>query len=241
MTRPSSGEVADVVLDVEGTTSSIAFVHDVLFPYARSRLADFVAAHAGDPRVEAELDRARTSLDARRWPARDRDDVVAGLIRYIDEDVKDTALKNLQGMIWREGFEAGTYRAHVYPDVPPALRRWHAAGRRLSVYSSGSVEAQRLFFGHTEAGDLRPLFHAHFDTANAGPKKVADAYRTIAAVLEREPEAILFLSDVEAELDAASEAGLRAAQLVRPGTEGGGDRHPTFRDFDAVEAAFGLA
>jgi enolase-phosphatase E1 len=235
----SAGPIRDILLDVEGTTSSIAFVHDVLFPYSRARLGPFLRAHADAPEVRAEIERARESLSDRGAPAATLDDVVAGLEGYVDADVKDTALKNLQGMIWKEGFESEAYRAHVYPDVPPALERWVQAGLRISIYSSGSVGAQKLFFGHTESGDLLPYLHAHFDTANAGPKKAAASYRAIAEALGRAPGAILFLSDVPAELDAAAEAGLRAGQLVRPGTAPG-EGHPTFSDFDAVEAAFAL-
>ena len=223
----------DILLDIEGTTSSVSFVHDVLFPYARARLGDFVAENADDPKVAAELARAKESVRERGWPHGSRDEVVSGLVRFIDEDVKDTALKALQGMVWRSGYETVAYRAHFYPEVPDALRRWRDRGLRLSVYSSGSVEAQKLFFRYAEAGDLTGLVHAHFDTT-AGPKREAGSYRAIAAALARPPEAILFLSDVPAELDAAAAAGLRTAQLVRPGTTAG-EGHPSFPDFDAVE------
>lgn len=225
--------VSDVLIDVEGTTSSIRFVHDVLFPYARERLPEFVAAHRAEPAVSAEIERARVSLREAGRPHDTEADVVAGLVRYIDEDVKDTALKALQGMIWRSGYETGAYRAHVYDEVPAALERWRQAGLRLSIYSSGSVGAQKLFFAYTEAGDLTPHLFEHFDTTT-GPKREADSYRKIADRLGRRPDAILFLSDVGAELDAAAEAGLLTCQLVRPGTDPVGG-HPTAPDFDAVE------
>lgn len=234
----ASRPVNDVLLDIEGTTSSISFVHDVLFPYARARLPAFVEQLGDKPEVRSELERAKASLRAMGRPADDDEAVVAGLIRLIDEDVKDTALKALQGMIWREGFESGAYRAHVYADVPDALRRWVQSGLRLSIYSSGSVEAQQLFFGHTEAGDLLPLLFAHFDTTT-GPKRDPKSYEAIARALGRPGRDMLFLSDVVAELDAAQQAGFRTCQLVRAGTEAG-DRHPTAFDFDEVEAKLGL-
>lgn len=230
--------IRDVLLDIEGTTSSISFVHDVLFPYARERLADFVAGHRHLETVQAELERARRSLQASGSAAESESEVVSGLIRYIDEDVKDTALKALQGMIWKEGFATGAYRAHVYSEVAPALRRWHQAGLRLSIYSSGSIQAQKQFFGHTAAGDLLPLIHAHFDTTT-GPKKSSDSYRAIAEALQQSPGGILFLSDVVAELDAAGEVGFQTCQLVRPGTTAGAV-HPTAPDFDEVERRFNL-
>lgn len=228
-------EISDILLDVEGTTSSISFVHEVLFPYAKARMADFVAENRDQPEVAAEVERAKASLSERGWPCSSEADVVAGLLRYIDEDVKDTALKALQGMIWKGGFQSEAYRAHVYPEVAAALERWVKMGKRLSIYSSGSIGAQKLFFGHTEAGNLRPLLHTHFDTTT-GHKREVESYTKIAATLERVPGLVLFLSDVPEELDAAAEAGMKTAQLVRPGTEAG-ERHPAFADFDALEAA----
>lgn len=233
-----SDELTDILLDIEGTTSSISFVHETLFPYARARLGAFLRDHAGEPAVGAEIERARESLRAAGKPFAELSDVIAGLESYIDEDVKDTALKAIQGMIWREGYASGAYQAHVYPEVPAALERWKAAGYRLSIYSSGSVEAQVQFFGHTVAGDLLPMLSFHFDT-ETGPKKESKSYSAICGVLGREPSQVLFLSDVVAELDAARAVGMRTAQLVRPGTSAG-EGHPTFRDFDSVEGEFQL-
>ena len=229
-----TGLVTDILLDVEGTTSSISFVHDVLFPYARDHIRTFVADHREDERVKVELERARSSLASRNRPHENEAEIVQGLIQYIDEDVKDTALKALQGMIWRTGFESGAYRAHIYPEVPDVLAAWDKRGLRLSIYSSGSVEAQKLFFGHTEAGDLRHLLHQHFDTT-VGGKKAAPSYTQIAQRLERDTGSILFLSDVVAELDAAREAGLKTVQLVRPGTQAG-EVHPIATTLTEVEA-----
>ncbi|MEL6189691.1 MAG: acireductone synthase [Myxococcota bacterium] len=231
--------ITDVLLDIEGTTSSITFVHDVLFPYAREHLSSFVEENRQTPEVGAQLDAARAALLELGRPAETDDEVVAGLVGFIDEDRKDTALKALQGMIWASGYISGAYRAHLYPDTAPALERWGQSGLRVSIYSSGSVQAQKLFFGYSEAGDLSSRIHAHFDTTT-GPKRAAESYRKIAEALERAPATILFASDVGAELDAAKSAGFHTVQLVRPGTEvASGHLHAA--DFDAVEQLFPLS
>lgn len=225
---------AAVLTDIEGTTTAISYVHHVLFPYADARLDAFLDAHGQDPDVAAALAEAAADPDA-------GDDVRAALHRWIAEDRKFAPLKILQGLIWHQGFAGGDLRAHLYPDVAPALRAWHRAGVRLAVYSSGSVGAQRLLFGHTEAGDLTALFSGFFDTA-VGAKREPASYARIAEALGVPGERILFLSDVEAELDAAAAAGLRTCQLVRAedGTMAG-TRHPTAADFAAVAARFGIA
>jgi enolase-phosphatase E1 len=224
-------EIRAVVTDIEGTTSAITFVRDVLFPYARKRLPAFVETHADQPEVQHWLHEAAKEAG---FIEASRQEVIELLLRWIDEDRKSTALKALQGMIWREGYAAGTFRAHVYPEVAARLRAWKAAGMRLYVYSSGSVEAQQLFFGHCEAGDLAPLFDGWFDT-QVGPKREAASYRAIAEAIGLPPGDILFLSDIAAELDAAREAGMRTTLLVRePGAESAGS-HPQAADFDAVQ------
>jgi enolase-phosphatase E1 len=195
-----------VLTDIEGTTTPISFVHDVLFPFARSTLADFLQTHAADPAVAAELDAIR-----RAAPDRAPVDVLRD---WMDRDAKETPLKTLQGLIWRQGYEDGKLRGLLYPDVPPRLRQWHAAGVGLFVYSSGSVAAQRLLFGYSDAGDLAGLFSGFFDT-RVGPKREAASYRAIATQIGLPPGAILFLSDVEAELDAAAAAGLATCQVMR--------------------------
>jgi enolase-phosphatase E1 len=155
------------------------------------------------------------------------DDVIVETLQgWIDQDRKHTALKALQGLLWREGYERGDYRGHVYPDAAESLRRWHAAGHRMAVFSSGSVAAQELLFGHSEAGDLAPLFSAFFDT-EVGHKRDADSYRLIADALARSPGDIAFLSDVVEELDAARAAGMRTVLLDRRGD------YPQPRDADA--------
>lgn len=188
-----------VLTDIEGTTSSIAFVTDTLFPYARARLADWIGAHPEDA--------APILKDVPGDP-------VETLTRWIDEDRKETALKTLQGLIWAEGYADGMLKGHVYPDAAEALRRWHADGLRLYVYSSGSVAAQKLIFGHSNAGDLTPLFSGYFDTTT-GPKKEAESYSRIAAEIGLPVQDILFLSDSVPEIEAARAAGLQTCLVDR--------------------------
>lgn len=195
-----------VLTDIEGTTTPIAFVHDVLFPYSAKHLDRFVT----------------------------NPDEAARFRRWIAEDRKEPELKALQGRIWREGYETGELVSDLYPDVRPALERWKRHGIGLGIYSSGSVEAQKLLFRHTKEGDLTPLFSAYFDT-NVGAKREPEAYRRIAADLRLAGESVLFLSDVEAELDAARVAGMKTLQIVRPGTVAS-TKHPTAAGFDEVPA-----
>lgn len=206
-----------ILTDIEGTTSSIAFVTDTLFPYAKANLRDFVARH---PDVAAPL------LDAVR--AEETGDPVETLLRWIDEDRKATPLKTLQGLIWAEGYADGTLKGHVYRDAADALRRWHDAGIALYIYSSGSIAAQKLIFGHSDEGDLTPLFSGYFDTTS-GPKKAADSYRTIARAIGRAPADILFLSDNIQEIDAARAADMQAIHIDRE--TGSGE----IASFDGIE------
>ncbi|MCW3848215.1 acireductone synthase [Sphingomonas sp. LB-2] len=201
MTHPPKA----ILLDIEGTTSSIAFVADTLFPYARKHLATYVAAHPEEVApILAEV------------PG---DDKVATLIQWIDEDRKATPLKTLQGLIWAVGYSTGDLDGHVYPDTPEAMRRWKAAGIDIHIYSSGSIAAQKLIFGNSLAGDLTPLLSGYFDTTT-GPKREAASYTKIAEALDLPPGDILFLTDVQAEADAAREAGMQALLIDRDGDNG---------------------
>jgi len=206
MSRPQA-----ILTDIEGTTSSIAFVHDVLFPYALRALPGFVRHNVGDAAVRHWLDKAAMDIGG----VVDDDCIVALLQDWIREDRKHPALKALQGMLWKDGYERGDYRGHVYPDAVAALRRWHADGIPLHVYSSGSVDAQKLLFAHSDAGDLSGLFAGHFDTAIGGKREVG-SYLRIAQELRLPPAGILFLSDVLEELDAARLAGMQTMLLDRP-------------------------
>lgn len=199
-----------ILTDIEGTTSSISFVKDVLFPYARRALPAFVAAHGDEPGVRHWLDQVAAELGG----ARSDDVLVETLQGWIDTDRKHTALKALQGMLWKAGYGHADFRAHIYPDAAAALTAWQAAGHPIAVYSSGSVPAQKLFFGHSEAGDLTPLVSAWFDTETGG-KREAGSYRRIVAALGVPAGDVVFLSDVVGELDAAREAGLRTVLLDR--------------------------
>jgi len=208
-----------ILLDIEGTTSSIAFVHEVLFAHARRHVGGFLAAHGREPAVAALAAGIAASAglpaDAASGPDGLRR-VELAAIDLMDRDVKDTSLKALQGMIWRGGFESGELVAHVFDDVPPALARWGDAGLDVRIYSSGSIEAQRLYFRHTAVGDLTAQLRGHYDTT-IGPKRQAASYAAIAADVGIEPRQILFVSDLGAELDAARQAGMATALAVRPG------------------------
>ncbi len=218
-----------ILLDVEGTTSSISFVYDVLFGFAREHIDGFLAAHEADPVVRLLATDIRTeagaaSDDAAGWPAA----TATAARALMDRDSKCTPLKMLQGMIWRRGFESGALVAHVFDDVPAALEHWATSGLDVRIYSSGSVEAQRLFFGHSAHGDLTPWLRGHYDTTT-GPKRDAESYRRIAADMGLEPRQILFISDVGEELDAARGAGMATALAERPGNRpagGVGDHDP---------------
>jgi enolase-phosphatase E1 len=218
--------IAAVLLDIEGTTTPVSFVHDVLFPYARAALPAFLAARGDEPDAAAALAEVR-----RLAPGRDAQ---ATLLHWMDQDAKVTPLKTLQGLIWRQGYAEGALHGLLYPDVAPNLRRWSTAGLRLAVFSSGSSEAQRLLFAHAPDGDLSGLFCGFFDT-RVGNKREAESYGRLAIAIGLPPAEMLFLSDVEAELDAAATAGMRTCQLVRPDdrTEAS-DRHATAADFTAV-------
>jgi enolase-phosphatase E1 len=218
-----------IVTDIEGTTSSIDFVHQTLFPYAKAHLRAFLRAYGNNAQVAAQLHET-ARLEGRQLTWEDAADV---LERWIDEDRKATPLKALQGMIWAQGYAAGALSGHVYPDTPVYLRRWHGQGKRLYIYSSGSVEAQRLIFGHSDAGDLTPLFSGYYDT-RVGGKREPESYRAILRDLALPGDSVLFLSDVGEELDAARAAGMRTCQLVRDAKAVPAVRHPQARDFSEV-------
>lgn len=218
-----------IVTDIEGTTSSISFVHEVLFPYARERMAAFLRQHAADAQVAEQVEAVRREAGA----ALDLDGVIAQLIEWIDSDKKITPLKALQGMIWEAGFRNGDFTGHVYEDAVRNLKTWHAQGIPLYIFSSGSVQAQQLLFGHSDAGDLRPLFSGFYDT-RIGAKREPEAYHAIAADIGVPPGDILFLSDIEAELDAARAAGLQTLWLVRDGEADPAAGHRQVKDFDAI-------
>lgn len=218
-----------ILTDIEGTTSSLSFVKDVLFPYSRERLADFVRSHGADPTVARLLDEAQEAAAAEL----DDGELIAQLIAWIDEDRKITPLKALQGLIWEDGYRRGDFTGHVYEDAARQLRTWKRQGLELYVFSSGSVHAQKLLFAHTDYGDLTSLFSGFFDTT-IGPKREPASYSAIAAAIGLEPGNILFLSDIHQELDAARESGIQTTQLVREGEVDPHAAHPQVSDFDAI-------
>ncbi|NPE51721.1 acireductone synthase [Dickeya dadantii] len=219
-----------IVTDIEGTTSDIRFVHNVLFPYARARLADAVAQAERDQEIAAALTLARQELGQ---PDATPAQLLAAFNQFMDEDRKSPALKLLQGIIWRSGYRNGDFRGHVYDDVAPQLRAWRQQGIALYVYSSGSVEAQHLLFGHSDAGDLRPLFSDYFDT-RVGAKRETASYHNIARAIGLPAGALLFLSDIRQELDAAEQAGWHTCQLIRDDADTD-SHHRQVNRFDQID------
>lgn len=202
-----------ILTDIEGTTSAVSFVFDVLFPYAAKHLPDFVRQHAGRADVAEQLAAVRRDSNE---PDADVERVIEILLGWIAEDRKATPLKALQGMVWEQGYQAGQLKGHVYPDAVEALKRWHQDGFKLFVYSSGSIQAQKLIFGCSEAGDLSPLFSGYFDTTS-GPKREAHSYERITQAIGLEAAQIVFLSDIVEELDAARASGMATCGLAREG------------------------
>lgn len=221
-----------ILTDIEGTTSSIDFVHKVLFPYASRKLPDFVRSRQSDADIGTILQEVRsTAGDADA----DIERTIEILLGWIKEDRKITALKSLQGHIWKHGYESGDFTGHMYDDVAGNLHQWQKHGIDLYVYSSGSVGAQKLLFGHSDAGDLRPLFKGYFDT-RSGNKRETSSYGNIAESIGLPASEILFLSDIAEELDAAAAASMQTMQLVRD-DKGVPGSHRIAQDFDAVTAS----
>jgi enolase-phosphatase E1 len=227
-------EVRAILLDIEGTTTPIEFVHQVLFPYARARVHDLL-----EPRdvaaLRAEYQSEPPHLDLPAWnAANERASAETYVYWLMDRDRKSTALKALQGRIWEAGYREGELKGkgEIYPDVRPALGRWHKAGKAIAIFSSGSVQAQRNLFANTTDGDLSSFLSGYFDTTT-GPKREAGSYRRIAAELRRAPDEVLFVSDVAAELDAARAAGMRTALCVRgsPPSDRSPSDHPRIHSF----------
>ncbi len=229
MAPMSQPTVRAIVTDIEGTTTDINFVHKVLFPYAHAKLPDFLRENAEAPAVAEQIQAVR---DVMQDADASLEAVIATLLHWIDTDQKVTPLKALQGMVWADGYQRGDFTGHLYADVAPALRQWQAEGKALYVYSSGSVQAQKLLFGYSDEGDLTPLFSGYFDT-HVGHKREAASYQRILDTLDLPPASVLFLSDVVEELDAAQQAGMQTLQLVREGTQAG-TRHPCATRFDEI-------
>ena len=207
-----------ILLDIEGTTTPIAFVHDVLFTYARQHVRDYVVQHPNNSDItQLREEHARDSEDPP--PLTDDVDSITTYVNWlIARDRKSTGLKSLQGKIWRDGYKAGTLKSQVFDDVRPAFERWHGKGLRISIFSSGSVLAQQLLFAHTETGDLTTFIGDYFDTT-IGAKGDPESYRRIANNLNLPATEILFISDVVTELEAARQAGMQTRLSIRPGNQ----------------------
>lgn len=223
-------DITAILTDIEGTCTSLRFVKDTLFPYSRENMAQFVAQHADDPAIIPLLQQVATSLgDAQASQAQ----IVQQLRDWIDSDQKIPALKSLQGFQWQFGYERGDFHGHVYEDAYAAFKVWRDRGLLLYVYSSGSVKAQQLLFAHTRYGDISSWFDGFFDTA-VGAKTEPAAYQQIAKEIGQAPSRILFLSDIEAELDAASESGMQVACLQRESTTSP-SKYTIAKDFNEID------
>ena len=222
-------KIKAIVTDIEGTTSSLSFVKEVLFPYAWANLADYVRLHAGEPQVKKLLKETCKEAGA----ALDTEQSITQFIQWLDEDKKITPLKSLQGLIWEAGYQKGDFKGHVYPDAAAYLKAWKAKGLDLYVYSSGSVHAQKLLFAHTEYGDLTPHFSGYFDT-RIGGKKDRESYSKIAKQLGIPADQLLFLSDIKEELDAAKAAGFQTLWLVRDSKPDPQAEHRQVSNFDGA-------
>jgi enolase-phosphatase E1 len=234
--------VRGILLDIEGTTTPISFVHDVLFTYAREHAGEFLQSNAGSPGVLADLallreEHQRDVKDGRKPPrlTDDRSSITAYIDWLISLDRKSTGLKSLQGKIWQQGYRSGTLKSQVFADVPRAFERWRDRGLTISIFSSGSVLAQQLLFAHTEVGDLTRFIKNYFDT-NTGKKAEAESYRRIAQALGLPASEIIFASDVVSELNAAKEAGMKTLLSIRPGNcpQQNTGRHNVVQSFDLI-------
>lgn len=213
-----ANSVSYILTDIEGTTTSVSFVYEVLFPYFRSHL-DETKNLVDLPEVQEVFEQTKNVYQTETGEQlQTPEEILAVLRRWSEEDRKITPLKTLQGILWEKGYQSGEILGHVYPDVKPALENWKKQGIQMGVFSSGSVAAQKLIFGYSEAGDLTPFFSHYFDTKTGG-KRDSATYSLIAEQIGIFPEQILFLSDIREELEAAQAAGFQTIQLLRPGTE----------------------
>lgn len=229
-----------VLLDIEGTVSPLAYVHKVMFPFARTQAPGFLERRGTEPVVRAAVqtmfaeNRTEPAVAGGAWPLAE---TVALVNELMDRDAKQTGLKQLQGLIWEEGFASGALKSELFADVPPALAHWVAQGRQVRIFSSGSVHAQKLFFRHTTAGDLSRYLTGHYDTTT-GPKRVTASYEAIARLAGVTPADVLYISDVTAELDAARAGGCATALALRPGNAPNPPHtHPELHSFDEIAIA----
>ena len=206
-----------ILTDIEGTTTSVSFVYEVLFPYFRENIHKTLELKELKSVQEVFSQTIQWVRDTENRTISTPSEIIEVLNQWSQEDKKITPLKTLQGILWEEAYTSGTIQGHVYDDVAPALKRWKEKGIQLGVFSSGSIAAQKLIFGYSVAGDLTPYFSAYFDTSTGG-KREAATYQLIAEKLGILASEILFLSDITEELQAAASAGLQTIQLVRDET-----------------------
>lgn len=238
--------ISALLLDIEGTTTPIDFVHRTLFSYARAQMAQFLERHWHEPATLSDIQalRQQNAVDRRQgagapeWREEtetlQRQPALAYLLWLMDRDSKCTPLKSIQGRIWQDGYRNGELHGEVYSDVPVAFERWAAQNKAVYIFSSGSVQAQRLLFGFSASGDLSTRIRGYFDTTT-GPKREAASYAKIAASNGLPPQNVLFISDVAEELDAARAAGMHTALSVRPGAVApAAGAHAVISDFDCV-------
>lgn len=220
-----------IVTDIEGTTSSISFVKDELFPYARQHMAGFILQNHEKPNVAKQLDEVKNIVGNNELSI---EQCIEQLNQWIDEDKKITPLKALQGMIWERGYKNGDFHGHIYPDAMAHLQKWYAETIDLYIFSSGSVHAQKLLFSHTAFGDLTTILSGYFDT-NIGAKGEAESYKKISERIGVPANEIVFLSDVVTELDAAQQAGYHTYWLVRDGEIDKNAKHPQINNFKHIK------
>jgi enolase-phosphatase E1 len=245
---PENLSIRWLLLDIEGTTSSVDFVYKTLFPFAGARAQDYLREHFAERETQKLIESLRIVHEREAtndpkiggWRGNSAEETIATAASFVRHlialDRKVTPLKTLQGMIWEEGFKSGELKGHVYEDVPRAFARWKGQEKKIAIFSSGSVQAQKLLFGHSAAGDLTKYIEAYFDTTT-GPKREAASYTAIAKALGISAGNVLFVSDVIAELDSAHEAGMETAWMVRPGApELGKSRHTRIENFEGAFA-----
>lgn len=221
--------ITTIITDIEGTTSSLSFVKDVLFPYARQHIATYVKENADNEQVAQQIDAVKSTMGKNA----SLDEVGQQLIVWIDEDQKITPLKTLQGMIWEAGYRSGDFTGHIYEDAYQQLKTWYSQDIKLYVYSSGSVFAQKLLYGFSDFGDITPLFSGYFDT-NIGHKREASSYENILNSINAPSESVLFLSDIIEELDAARTAGMKTYWLIRDNALPDSPSHRVARSFNQI-------
>jgi enolase-phosphatase E1 len=220
-----------VLLDIEGTTTPISFVYNVLFPFARKHLPNYLESRAN----KADLAQLRAEYAKEEGPFIPVSDLTSYALRLMDQDRKSTALKSIQGKIWEHGYRDGILHSEVFDDVAPALVRWKEAGRKIAIFSSGSVLAQKLLFAHSNKGDLTSFIDNYFDTTT-GQKKTPESYDRIASMMRVTPAQVIFISDVTGELDAAAATGMQTLLCVRPGNhpQTNDQKHKIIHSFDEV-------